>query len=210
MISLAQTGNVLYTYVFAMVKTSKIKGNIVILSGPSGVGKGTIINGVLKKIASMRVAISATTRQPRREEANRKNYYFMSDYEFDEKIESDSFVEWCNVLNKRYGTLKSEIEDTINEGKDIILEIDTQGAQKIKAKMPDSILVFIAPPTMKDLEARLINRQTEQEIDIKNRLDKAKLEISEIDKYDFVVVNKEINKAIDSIVKILTKSCKEH
>jgi guanylate kinase len=189
---------------------SEIKGNIVIVSGPSGVGKGTIIKGVLNELSSMKVAVSATTRQPRKEEANRKNYYFLTDEEFDQKVKEDAFVEWCDVLNKRYGTLKSEIEDTISMGKDIILEIDTQGAQKIKLKLPESILIFIAPPTMKDLEIRLVNRQTEQKIDIENRLNKAKVELSEIDNYDYVVVNKDVDKAIKSIVSILDNNSKEN
>ena len=189
---------------------SKLKGNIVIVSGPSGVGKGTIIKGVLSRVPSMKVAISATTRLPRRAESNRKNYYFLSDSEFDKKIKEGDFLEWCDVLNKRYGTLKSEVEATVSQGKDVMLEIDTQGAQKVKNRLPESILIFIVPPTIKDLEQRLANRQTEKGSDIKHRLDKAKVELSEIDYYDYVVVNKDIDKAIQSVVDIIDNNCKEN
>lgn len=181
------------------------RGNIVILSGPSGVGKGTIIKGLTEAMPNVKVAISATTRKPRSIEANRKSYYFLSDQEFDEKVANNEFLEWCHVLDKRYGTLRSEVENTVNEGKDILLEIDTEGAQKIKANCKEAVLIFIAPPTMKELQKRLVSRQTEQAIDIQKRLKKASLELAEIDKYDYVVINKDINKAIDSILSILKK-----
>lgn len=178
----------------------KKTGQLFVVSGPSGVGKGTVINGLLTANTDLAVAVSATTRAPRPGEIHGQSYYFLSDVEFDAKVAEDAFLEWCWVHDKRYGTLKSEVQRLQNLGKHVILEIDTQGAAKIKVTCPDAYLIFIAPPQESDLETRLRGRASDSEETITRRLLVAKKELACKDDYHIVVVNDVVDRAVGEIL----------
>ncbi len=181
------------------------KGNIIIISGPSGVGKGTVINKLKELDQSINIAISATTRSPRKDEGNKETYYFLSKIEFKQKIETDSFLEYCEVHGNWYGTLKEEVERYITNQKDIILEIDTNGAEKIKYKCPDAITIFLKPPSFEELEHRLRQRNTEEDAQLKKRLDRASEELDKESDYDHVIVNTDIVTTAKEIYNIMSK-----
>jgi len=174
-------------------------GKLFVISGPSGVGKGTVIKAVLAESADCCLAISATTRQKRPGEVHGKDYFFLSDAEFDQHILDESFVEWCQVFNYRYGTLKTEIAKHQEAGKNVILEIDVQGASKIRQKKVDAVFVFIAPPSFEDLEKRLKVRDTESDHDLRLRLETAKTELAEAKEFDWVVVNQDIQETVEAL-----------
>lgn len=176
---------------------------IIIISGPSGVGKGSIIKEVLKQSPRLSIAISATTRPPRKMERDCIDYYFLSEEAFNKKIDQDEFLEWSWVHKNKYGTLKSEVEYYLNNGYDVILEIDIQGAQKIKKKMGRVITIFITPPTFQDLIDRLHGRNTDNKDVIEHRLETANKELSAIGQYDYIVVNKDIQTAIQDVLEII-------
>lgn len=175
-------------------------GQLFVVSGPSGVGKGTVIKGVLTANADIAVAVSATTRAPRPGEVYGESYYFLSEEAFDLDIEKDAFLEWCWVHDKRYGTLKSEVQRLQDLGKHVILEIDTQGAEKIKHTRPDAHLIFIAPPHESDLESRLRGRASDSEETILRRLLVAKKELACKDDYHIVIVNDVVERAVTDIL----------
>ena len=170
------------------------------VSGPSGVGKGTVIKGILNANPAIAVAISATTRAPRPGEMHGQSYYFLSDAAFDLKIQEEAFLEWCWVHDKRYGTLKSEVQRLQALGNHVILEIDTQGAEKIKHTCPDAHLIFIAPPRESDLESRLRRRASDSEETILRRLLVAKKELACKDDYHIVIVNDVVERAVTDIL----------
>ncbi|RAP34314.1 guanylate kinase [Candidatus Marinamargulisbacteria bacterium SCGC AG-439-L15] len=189
------------------------KGHLFIISGPSGVGKGTIIKGVLKEIPELHLAISATTRPARETEVYGKDYFFLTNDEFDKKIEENAFLEWCPVHNYRYGTLKEELTPRLNKGENIIIEIDTEGAKKIMKNCPESISIFIAPPkniSNQTLLNRLSKRNTESKEEIQNRMKKVSAELADMDQYDHQVINDKVNEATKTLVNIIlniTKVC---
>jgi len=188
------------------VNEGKVKNkNVVVISGPSGVGKGTIIQKLLEADASFKLAISACTRQPRKNEIDGETYYFLDQQEFKKKAESQDFLEWCEVHGNYYGTLKSEIDRLTDRGETCILEIDTQGARKIKKQLSDCLLIFLTPPTIKSLKERLVNRKTEDEATINRRLKRAEEELKEVHDYDYVVVNDNIESAFDDTLEIIHK-----
>ena len=180
------------------------KGKLIIISGPSGVGKGSIITGIKQKFSHIPLAISATTRPPRPHEKNGQDYFFLDNAAFDSYIESNHFLEWCNVHNFRYGTLHSQVYPTINNGNHVLLEIDVQGAEKIYANIPqDVIRIFIAPPTLKSLSSRLKNRNTEPDEVIKQRLKNSNRELSFQDQYDHIIINDVLSTAIEQVCLII-------
>jgi guanylate kinase len=181
------------------------KPRIFIVSGPSGVGKGALIKELLRKKNSLLLAVSATTRKIRRDEIEGKDYYYISKEQFVENIEADKFVEWCVVHNNKYGTYCSELDRIIDAGKSVLIEIDTQGAKKIKGKIADTVSIFIAPKNIKELEQRLRGRNTEKEEDINLRLEIAKKELKDIKYYDYVIVNDDFEEAIADFEKIIAK-----
>lgn len=181
-----------------------LKGNIYIISGPSGVGKGTLIREVLKQVQA-KLAVSATTRPPRTGEIDGVDYFFLSDALFSLYIEESKFLEWCQVHSRKYGTLKSEVLDPVSKGQDVILEIDVQGALKVKAQILEAITIFIAPPQFETLSERLTERNTDSSADIATRLENAKRELSEMQHYDHVVVNNQIQDATRQILSIMQK-----
>ena len=178
-------------------------GSLIILSGPSGAGKGTIHNELLKRDSKLKVSVSMTTRKPREGEVDGVDYYFVTEEEFKKEIEKDSFVEYAIVHDNYYGTLKREVEKKLDAGFDVILEIDIQGALSIKNKNIDAIFVFIMPPSMKELRDRLVKRGTETKNQIIERFKTAYKEINEISKYNYVVINDEVEKAVVKIEAIM-------
>lgn len=170
------------------------------ISGPSGAGKGTLVARLLEEVPSAWVSVSATTRQPRPGELHGTHYYFLSHEEFDRLIEEDGFLEWAPVHANKYGTPRAKVEESIKAGKQVILEIDVQGAFQIKEKMPEAILVFIEPPSLEILEERLRNRGTETEDVIAARMKVASVELSQKMKYDYRVVNDNFDEALAQLV----------
>jgi len=178
-------------------------GLLIVISGPSGAGKGTICKALLKR-KDLWLSVSATTREPRNGEVDGVNYYFMSREEFLDKISKDDFFEYAEVYGSYYGTPKWKALEAIESGKDVILEIDIQGALKVKQKYPEGVFIFILPPSMEELKHRIINRGTETEESLLRRFKSAYNEINYISKYNYAVVNDTVEEAVDKIEAILT------
>ena len=186
-----------------MIKT-KNKGLLIVVSGPSGAGKGTINSELIKRNNNIWMSTSMTTREPRGNEQNGKEYFFVSTEEFEERIKNDQFLEYAIVHSgKYYGTPKDKIYDKLNSGKDVILEIDIQGALEVQQKISDALFIFIMPPSMKILKERLTNRGTESEDKVLERFKTAYKEINEYTKYNYVVVNDEVESAVEKVEAII-------
>lgn len=179
------------------------KGTLVLFSGPSGVGKDTVLDVVLNKNKDLQKSISLTTREIRENEIDGKDYYFITQDAFDDMIKNNEVLEFAQYGKNFYGTPKAPIDKWLDEGKTIILKIEVQGAKKIKELYPDAVGIFIMPPSMDELEKRLRFRGTESEEDIKRRLDIAKSEIEKSVDYDYLVVNDEIDLASDNVLDIV-------
>ena len=177
--------------------TQNRKGLLLVISGPAGVGKGTINLSLISRNSDIRMSVSATTRQPRPGEIDGVHYFFKTEEEFQKMIESGAFLEYMRVFNTHfYGTPKSFVEQELAEGRSVILEIDVQGAMRVKAAYPDAVLIFIAPPSMSELKSRLIHRGTESSEAIERRFETAYHEMELVDRYDYVVVNDILDLAI--------------
>ena len=185
-----------------MIK-QKATGELIVISGPSGAGKGTVISKLLEKNKDLWLSISATSRKPRGKEKDGVEYYFLSEEDFEKKIDEDYFLEYAKYQDNYYGTPKSTIVDKLKEGLDVILEIEIQGAAKIKELVPEAIFIFILPPTEKELLKRLIGRNTEDSNKIIKRFERAYKEINEVTKYNYVVVNDEIDNAVEKVKSII-------
>jgi len=178
------------------------KGQLFVFSGPSGAGKGTICKMILEAV-DVSLSISMTTRDPRPKEVNGVSYHFISTAEFKRIIEAGGFLEYAEVYGRYYGTPKSEVLEKLEQGIDVILEIDVQGAIQIKERYPDSVLIFFLPPTMAELKERITNRKTDSEEAIKLRLSKTFSEIVQIHKYDYFVINNNLEEAVESVKSII-------
>jgi guanylate kinase len=179
------------------------KGVIIAVSSPSGGGKTTIVKKILERFPEIIFSISATTRPKRENEVEELEYFFITEEEFKKKIRNSEFVEWEKFYDYYYGTFKKYIDDNINEGKPVLLEIDVKGALSIKKIYPGAHLLFIMPPSYDELVKRLKNRKTESEEDFKKRIRRAKMELSQKDKFDYIIVNENLNKAIsESLILI--------
>jgi len=178
------------------------KGNLYVISGPSGVGKDTIINEYLKNNEGI-LSISATTREPRIGEVDKKDYYFLSTDTFEKWIKEDNFLEYAKYNNNYYGTPKSLVEENLKKGVNVFLIIEVQGALQIKEKIKDSILIFIMPPSLDELKKRLINRNTDSKEMIENRLKIAEKEIDLSSKYDYIITNNKINTSVEKLKMII-------
>lgn len=182
------------------------KGKLFVISGSSGVGKGTLLSLLLKQHPELELSISATTRNPRPSEVDGVNYFFTSREDFFEAVNNEDFLEWAEFNGNCYGTKRAWVQKQLSKGKNLILEIETQGALQIKQKMPDAILIFILPPSPEELEKRLRGRNTEDEATIQGRLHEALREIKCADAYDFKVVNDNLDKALKELESIINKA----
>lgn len=185
-----------------MNKNSNTK-KLFVISGSSGVGKGTVLKGFLQKNPNFMLSISCTTRKPREGEVDGVNYFFLSKEEFQNCIDNDKFLEWAEFAGNRYGTKRKYIKQCLEEGKDIILEIDTQGALQVKKQMPEAVLIFICPPSIEALENRLRGRHTEDEASIQKRLCEVKIELERAENFDYKVVNDDLDNAISELEKVI-------
>ncbi len=178
------------------------KGILIVISAPSGCGKGTILAEVLKD-EKFFYSVSATTRSPRPGETDGVNYYFLKREQFEEKIAAGGMLEYAEYCGNYYGTPADKVLEKLNEGRNVILEIEVQGAMQIKEKCPDAVFVFIAPPSVGELRNRLVNRGTETPEVIEKRVSEAAHEISFADRYDYVIVNDVLKTAVDDFISVI-------
>ncbi|MDE6502753.1 MAG: guanylate kinase [Ruminococcus sp.] len=178
------------------------KGRLIVFSAPSGCGKGTMLAQILKN-GNYHCSVSATTRQPRENEKDGVNYYFISNEEFENKIKEDAFLEYAGYCNHYYGTLLSEVDDYLEKGTDVILEIEVQGAMKVMQKRPEAVSVFVMPPSIKELRRRLKKRGTETDEVIEKRISEATGEIAQAGKYDYIIVNNVLEDAVDDFCAVM-------
>lgn len=179
------------------------RGMLVLFSGPSGVGKDTLLEIVLNKDKKLQKSISCTTREIRGNEVDGKDYYFISNEDFKKLIEQNNMLEYAKYGNNFYGTPKAPVDKWLSEGKTVILKIEVQGAENIKRLYPDSVGIFILPPSMDELEKRLRSRGTEDESDVASRLEIAKNEIEMSKRYDFHIINDDLDVAVNDVLEIL-------
>ena len=180
------------------------KGTLLVLSGSSGVGKGTIIAQVLEKRPELYLSVSCTTRAPRPGEVDGVNYYFISREAFQTRIERGEFLEYAEYVGNYYGTSMTVIREKLEKGVDVLLEIEVQGAAKVRERMPEAVSVFIVPPSFEELAQRLRGRGTDSEEKIQKRLETARREAKEIKNYDYIVVNDTVDHAAQEVLAILT------
>ena len=178
-------------------------GQLVVVSGPSGSGKDTILNEIFKMDPDIIPSVSATTRPPRKGEINGVNYYFMSVEEFEERIKRDEFLEYVQYGDNYYGTLKPQLEEKLKTGKTVVLIIDVRGAVNVRKVYPTAKTIFILPPTESELEKRLRCRESETETSLLKRLEVVKDEIKRVNEYDYAVVNDELEKAVEKVYNII-------
>ena len=185
------------------------KGILTVLSGFSGAGKGTAMKRLMEKYDDYALSISATTRNPREGEVDGREYFFKATEEFEKMIAQDELIEYARYVNHYYGTPRSYVEEQLENGKDVILEIEIQGALKVKEKFPDTLLVFITPPSAKELRRRLIGRGTEPMEVIEQRLARAKEEAEGIDDYDCLIVNDDLESCVDELHSVIQNEKKK-
>ncbi|MCE5191108.1 MAG: guanylate kinase [Actinomycetia bacterium] len=179
-------------------------GNLIIISGPSGAGKGTLVKRLASRVPEVWVSVSATTRAPRPDEIDGRDYIFLSEEEFDRRVNAGDFLEWATVHGNRYGTLRATVEEKIGEGRQVILEIDPQGAAQVKAFMPHAVLIFILAPSMKELERRIRERGAETDEQVAMRLATAVRELELVGTYDYVVENDDVLRTTDELAEIVS------
>ncbi len=187
------------------------KGLLIILSGPSGVGKGTVRKAIMAKHkVRLTYSISMTTRAPRAKEVNGRDYYFVSKEEFQRNIDEGNFLEWAEFVGNRYGTPKDKVDQLRNEGKNVFLEIEINGATQVLSKVKDDRVVsfFLKPPSIEQLENRIRKRKSETEEVIRERLEKGEKEMSMTEAYDYVILNDEIDRAAEEIISIIKEKQK--
>lgn len=179
------------------------RGVLIVVSGPSGTGKGTVLKLVKESCNHIRFSVSATTRKPREGEVDGKHYFFKTADEFRIMIENDEFVEWVEYCENYYGTPKKYIDDSIDQGYDIILELEVEGALNIKKHYPDCVTIFMIPPSFEELQQRIVGRGTEKPEVIERRLDKARQELKLADQYDYVTINRTVKDSVKEINSII-------
>lgn len=179
------------------------RGILIVVSGFSGSGKGTIMNELLKRYDNYALSVSATTRDPRPGEEEGKAYFFKTTDEFEKMIAKDELIEYARYVNNYYGTPRAYVEEQLEAGKDVILEIEIQGALKVKEKFPDTLLLFVTPPTAVELRNRLVGRGTETMDVIEGRLARAVTESEGMEKYDYLIINDELDACVEEVHRII-------
>jgi guanylate kinase len=181
---------------------------IIIVSAPSGSGKTTIVSGLVERLPDIKRSVSYTTRAPRQDEKEGIDYIFISQEEFKKKIENGEFLEWEENFGYCYGTSKEQVEEAVKGGEDVVLSIDVKGAKRVKRIFPQSISIFIMPPSMEELSSRLKNRKTDREEQVSMRLEESKTEIASSDEYEYLIVNDDLQKAIEELKEIVENARK--
>lgn len=175
------------------------KGLLIVVSGFAGSGKGTLMKRLVEDYEGYALSVSMTTRNPRPGEVHGREYFFVSKEEFEQKIETDGLIEYASYVENYYGTPREYVEEQMAAGKDVVLEIETQGALKVKSRFPDAVLIFVLPPSVEELYRRLKNRGTETEEVIRKRMSRAEKEADVIGKYDYIVINDEIDESVRTL-----------
>jgi guanylate kinase len=183
-----------------------MSGQLYVITGPSGVGKSTIIKRLRKKLPGIGYSVSHTTRKPRKNEADGVNYHFADRETFEGMIKEKAFVEWAEVYHDLYGTSFASLRSQTDQGLDVVMDLDSQGAKNIKGSFEDSVLIYILPPSLQVLEERLRGRASDDEAEIKARLDKARKEIESCGDYDYIIFNEDLNRTIDEVTAIIVSS----
>ena len=179
------------------------KGVLVVVSGLSGAGKGTICKRLLEKYPDYVLSVSVTSRKPREGEEHGREYFFITKEEFEDRINQGKLLEFAQYVGNYYGTPKDWVEEQLNAGKDIVLEIELQGAFQVRKKIPEAVLIFVLPPDMEELKRRLVNRGTETMEEIDRRIQRAMEEIEFVPEYDYVIINEDVEKSVDMLHNIV-------
>jgi guanylate kinase len=178
-------------------------GNVFVLSAPSGTGKSTLAKQLVKDIPDLDFSVSFTTRRPRPGEVHGKDYFFVDDATFDAMVDGNGFVEWVKVYDRRYGTGREWIAQQLASGRDILLDIESQGARRVHEAIPDAVMIFLLPPSSRELSARLRGRGDESEDQVRIRLEYAKHELAQLEGYDYLVVNDTVDQAYHRLESII-------
>jgi len=182
------------------------QGLVVVVSGPSGVGKGSVHAGLHGLLERLEVSVSATTRAPRPGERDGVAYHFVDDTSFDRMVAGGALVEWAEYAGNRYGTPRGPLEEAVAEGRTVLLEIEVQGALQIRARLPEALLIFLVPPAFEELERRLRDRGTEDEATIQARLEVARSEMGAQDAFDHIVVNDDLDRATAEVARLIARA----
>jgi guanylate kinase len=179
---------------------------VIVITGPSGVGKGTLIRGLLERLPRLELSTSATTREPRPGEVDGVAYHFLSPEDFASRVAASEFIEHAEYSGNRYGTLRSEVQRRLDQGRPVVLEIEVQGARQVREALPDAVAVFIAPPSLDALRARLVGRGTDTPEQVEARLRTAERELEAQDEFPHVVVNDRLQEATEDLVRVVSEA----
>ncbi|MFZ5591743.1 MAG: guanylate kinase [Bacillota bacterium] len=180
------------------------EGLLLVISGPSGAGKGTLCRALCQRCPQISLSVSATTRPPRSGEVHGREYFFLSRDDFEERVKAGGFLEWATYLGNYYGTPREPVQKMLAQGRDVVLEIDVQGGLQVRKSYPSAVLIFILPPDWQTLKQRLLGRGTEDELAVEERLGVALGELDVITQYDYLVINDNLSTAVDTVACIIT------